>query len=122
MRTLADPGPADPGRRIWAASGLITAAALIAATVLLITPAPDGPQNAFARPQSVQVQRMPAQVAQAEATATRTVTVPQPVTSLTVLSYGAQVEVTGGTAGRVQVTETIGYQGSPPPVIERVSG
>jgi hypothetical protein len=122
MRTLADPGPADPGRRIWAASGLITAAALIAATVLLITPAPGSPPNAFARPQSVQVQGLPAQAVQAEATATRTVTVPQPVTSLTVLSYGAPVEVTGGPAGRVQVTETIGYRGSPPLVIEQVSG
>lgn len=130
MRTLADPGPPyppdhpDPGRQIWAASGLITAAALIAGTVLLITPAPGGPQNAFARPQSAQPQAEggPAQTAQAEITATRTVTVPQPVTSLTVLSYGAPVEVTGGTAGRVQVTETIGYQGSPPPVIEQVSG
>jgi hypothetical protein len=119
MRTLADPVPEDPGRRIWAASGLITAAAMIVVTVLLIAPAPDSPQNAFAQPQSVQVQGIPPQ---AEITATRTVTVPQPVTSLTVLSYGGPVEVTGGAAGRVQVTETIGYQGSPPPVTEQLSG
>ena len=90
-------------------------AALIAATVLLITPAPDSPQNAFARPQSVQVQGMQAQVAQAEATPTRTVTLPQPVTSLTVLSYGGPVEVTGGSAGRVQVTETISMTGAARP-------
>jgi len=34
------------------------------------------------------------------------VTVPQPVTSVTVLSYGAPVQVTAGSVRRVQVTET----------------
>jgi hypothetical protein len=102
MRTLADPGPADPGRRIWAASGLITAAALIAGTVLLITPAPDSPQNAFARPRNVPVQGISAQAVQAEATTTRTVTVPQrrpapgrPLAGLPVVDPGQAAQRSG---------------------------
>jgi hypothetical protein len=132
VRALADPGPASPGRWVWGLSGLVTAAALIAGTALLITPAPDSPQNAtaqpqFAQPQSVQPVGAPAQVAQAQAqaTMTRTVTAPQPVTSLTVQSFGAPVRITGGATGRVQVTETISYDrsaGGPPPVTESVSG
>jgi signal transduction histidine kinase len=43
-------GGADPAR----GTGLVTAATLIVGTALLLAPAPDGPQNAFARPQSVQ--------------------------------------------------------------------
>lgn len=120
MRALAGPGPAgpaDPGRRIWAFSGLVVAATLTIGTVLLITPAPDSPQDAGAQPISGQPQ-----TAQVHATTTRTVTVPQPVTSLTVLSYGAPVQITGGPVARVQVTEAISDDGGPPPVTERVSG
>jgi hypothetical protein len=127
MRALAETGPAkagtakpDPGRRVWGLSGLLTAAALIGATAWFLTPAPDNPQNATAQPQSAQPQ-----VAQAQATMIRTVTVPQPVTSLTVQSYGAPVQITGRASDRVQVTETISYDHSaagPPPVTESVSG
>jgi hypothetical protein len=55
----------------------------------------------------------------------RSVTVPQPVTSLIVQSYGGQVRVTAGPARRVQVTERIAYElkdGSPPAITESVSG
>ena len=42
-------------------------------------------------------------------TVTRVVTVPQPVTTLNVQSYGAPVQVTAGPVHRVQITETISY-------------
>jgi hypothetical protein len=123
MRALTDPAPVDardpgdPGRRIWAFSGLITAAAMVVVTALLIAPAPDSAQDGSAQPQGAQALAIPAQ---AEATTTQTVTFPQPVTSLTVLSYGAPVQITGGTAGGVQVIEAISYNGSPPPVTQSV--
>ena len=96
MRALAAPGPegpansapADPGRQIWAASGLVVAAALIVGTALLLAPASGGPANGSAQPQSFQGVSAPGPV-----TATTTVTVPQLVTSLTVLSYGGPVQV-----------------------------
>jgi hypothetical protein len=56
---------------------------------------------------------------------TRSVTVPQPVTGLTVDTYGGQVRVTAGPVSRVQITETIMYDpkaGGPPAVAESVSG
>jgi hypothetical protein len=56
---------------------------------------------------------------------TRSLTVPQPVTSLIVQSYGGQVRVTAGPARRVQVTERIAYElkdGGPPAITESVSG
>jgi hypothetical protein len=65
-------------------------------------------QNADARPQHV---------------VTRTETVPQPVTSLVVRSYGGQVQVAAGPVSRVQITETIMYDsGNPPAVMQSVSG
>ncbi len=82
---------ATSGRWIWGLSGLVTTAALVVAGTALITTA-GRPDNA--QPQSV---------------ATRTVTVPQPVTSLTVQSYGAPVEMTAGPVRRVQITETMAY-------------
>jgi hypothetical protein len=82
---------AAPGRWIWALSGLITTAALIVLGAQLITSAG---QDEYAQPQSI---------------ATRTVTVLQPVTSLTVQSYGAPVQVTAGPVQHVQVTETFMY-------------
>ena len=55
----------------------------------------------------------------------RTLTVPQPVTRLSVQSYGGQVRVTAGAVSRVQVTERIAYYskaGGPPAVTNSVSG
>jgi hypothetical protein len=98
-----------PGRWVWGLSGLVTAAALVfpgtrllvgsAGHVWHVTPTQD--------------------------TVTRTVTVPQPVVSLTVQSYDAPVQVTTGPARRVQVTETLMYDhqaGGPPAVTQSVSG
>ena len=82
---------ATPGRWIWGLSGLVTTAALVISGTLLITSA-GRPENA--QPQSI---------------VTRTVTVPQPVTSLTVQSYGAPVEVTAGPVRHVRITETFMY-------------
>jgi hypothetical protein len=82
---------AAPGRWIWRLSGLITAAVLVLVGAHLIIRAG---QPEYAQPQ---------------ATVTRTVTVPQPVTSLTVQSYGAPVQITAGPVPRVQITETIMY-------------
>ena len=100
---------AGPGRWVWGLSGLVTAAALAIPGARLIT-SPGNEDNISAVPQQV---------------VTRTETVPQPVTSLVVQSYGGQVQVTSGQVSRVQVTETIGYdQGidSPPVVTQSVSG
>ena len=88
---------ATAGRWIWGLSGLVTTAALVVAGTALITSAGRADN---AQPQSV---------------ATRMVTVPQPVTSLTVQSYGAPVEIKAGPVRRVQITETMAYdaQGGP---------
>jgi hypothetical protein len=97
------------GRWVWVLSGLVTAAVLVAPGARLITLGL-GPANASAEPQAV---------------TTRTVTVPQPVTSLTVQSDGGQVQVTAGHVRRVQFAETIMYeqQGEgPPAVAQSVSG
>jgi hypothetical protein len=53
---------------------------------------------------------------------TRTVTVPQPVTSLNVRGYAGQIQVTAAPVTHVQVTETIAYFGRPPAVVQSVSG
>ena len=100
---------AAPGRWVWALSGLVTAAVLVVPAARLITLG-DGVVNASAEPQAV---------------TTRMVTVPQPVTSLTVQSDGGQVQVTAGPVSRVQITETIMYDqqgGGPPAVAPSVSG
>ena len=63
--------------------------------------------------------------AQPQPTAIRTVTVPQPVTSLTVQTYGDPVQVTAGLVRGVQITETLTYDpqaGGPPAVAQPVSG
>ncbi|HET9970647.1 MAG TPA: hypothetical protein VFQ68_20600, partial [Streptosporangiaceae bacterium] len=54
----------------------------------------------------------------------RTVSVPQPVTSLAVHDFGGQVRVTAGPVSRVQITERISYDqaDAPPPVAESVAG
>src|ERR1019366_3448904 len=82
---------AAPGRWIWGLSGLVTMVALALPGIRLIT---SGGQAENAQPQ---------------ATVTRTVTVTQPVTSLTVQSYGAPVQITAGPVRRVQITKTIMY-------------
>ena len=87
-----------PGRWIWRLSGLITTAALVVLVFALITSAG---QADNAQPQSI---------------ATQTVTVPQPVTSLTVQSYGAPVEVTAGPVRHVRITETFMYDSQAGPV------
>ena len=92
---------ATPGRWIWRASGLITTAVLVLVGAHLIARAG---QPDYAQPQ---------------ATAIRTVTISQPVTGLTVQSYGAPVQITAGPAGRVQITETIRYD-SPGGVVSAV--
>lgn len=100
---------AGPGRWVWGLSGLVTAAALAIPGARLIT-SPGNEDNTSAVPQQV---------------VTRTETVPQPVTSLVVQSYGGQVQVTSAQVARVQVTETIAYDqglGSPPVVQRSVSG
>ncbi len=101
MRTVA-----TRGRWIWGASGLVTTAGLVVAGSLLITTA--------GRAEHVQPQ----------GTVTRTVTVPQLVTSLAVQSYGDPVQITAGPVRHVQVTETINYDpqaGGPPAVAQSVS-
>jgi hypothetical protein len=100
---------AGPGRWVWGLSGLVTAAALAIPGARLIT-SPGNGDNISAVPQQV---------------VTRTETVPQPVTSLVVQSYGGQVQVTSAQVARVNVTETISYdQGadSPSLVTQSVSG
>jgi hypothetical protein len=92
---------ADRSRRFWALSGLITAAALAVPGANFVATVGDASNPPSAAPVSM----------------TRTVTVPQPVTSVTVLSYGAPVQVTAGSVRRVRVTETA----SVPPDIGPVS-
>jgi len=98
---------AAPGRWVWVVSGLVTAAALAVPWTLLIT-TPGLPLSAHPAPPDM---------------VTRTVTVPQPVTSLTVQSYGGAVRVAAGPVRRVRVTETITYDpqaGGAPAVAQSV--
>jgi hypothetical protein len=95
------------GRWIWGLSGLVVIAALAVPGFHRITSAGEGGN------------------VQKEAAVTRTVTVTQPVTSLTAQSYGAPVQVAAGPAGRVRITETItsyAQPGSVPAVVQSVSG
>jgi hypothetical protein len=106
MRAVAGPGRRVSARWVWGLSGLVTAAALaVPGARLIASPGTSG--NDYARPQHV---------------VTRTGTVPQPVTSLVVQSYGGQVQVTSGQVDRVQVTETIAYDQQAPAVVQSVSG
>jgi hypothetical protein len=82
---------ASPGRWVWRVSGLATAAALVVGGAYLITSAGQAGNG------------------QPMTTVTRAVTVPQPVTSLTVQSYGAPVQVTAAAVRHVQITETLMY-------------
>jgi hypothetical protein len=99
MQSLTAPPQAPPerpaaprGRWIWRVSGVATVAALTAASAAIITHNDGVPQ--FAEPMSV---------------ATRSLTVPQPVTGVRVLTSGLPVQVNAGPGKRVQVTEAFLY-------------
>jgi hypothetical protein len=97
-------------RWAWGLSGLVAAAALAIPGARLITLAGvNGSGDPFAHPQHVTI---------------RTVSVPQPVTSLTVQDYGGQVRVTAGPVRQAQVTEMIRYdsRAGVPAVAESVAG
>jgi len=84
------------GRWIWTVSGLATVGLLACPVVVLISNAGNGGQGEFVT---------------ATPTLTRTVTVSQPVTSLSVESYGAPIQVTARPVHHITVTETISYGG-----------
>jgi hypothetical protein len=85
---------AGSGRWVWGVSGVVTTAVLAVPLTLLIGRA-GTPENAFsAFPQHV---------------VSRTVTIPQVITGMTVDSYGGPVQVQSGDVSRVQVTERLMY-------------
>jgi hypothetical protein len=88
--------PAARGRWIWTVTGLATVGLLAWPVVLLITSAGNSGQGDFVT---------------ATPTVTRTVTVTQPVASLSVESYGAPIQVTAGPVHHITVTEAIQYAG-----------
>jgi hypothetical protein len=99
MRTLTAPDrppaidrPNARGRWIWTVSGLVTVAALSVPVALLIT---RGVHNGDGQMVS--------------AAPSRTVTVAAAVTSLSVASYGAPIQVTTGPVRQVTVQESISY-------------
>jgi hypothetical protein len=93
-----------PSRLAWGLSGLVTAVALAVPGTHLITRAgTPGPAE--------------------QDVVTRTVTVSDPVTSLTVDSSGDPVQVVAGSVRRVQIAETFMYnsQDGPPEVAQQAS-
>ncbi len=95
-------------RWAWGLSGLAAAAALAIPGTRLIA-----------------LTEVPWHPAPPAAVTIRSVTVPQPVTSLIVQSYGSSVRVSAGRVSRVQVRERIVYDpkgGEPPAVSGSVSG
>jgi Putative adhesin len=88
--------PAKRGRWIWTLSGLATVGLLAWPVVVLISSAGNGGQGEFVT---------------ATPTMLRTVTVGQPVSSLSVESYGAPIQVTAGPVHQVTVREAISYPG-----------
>jgi hypothetical protein len=107
------------GRWAWGLCGLATAAALAVPGTRLIFSAgitPPTPPQAITRqaPRWITARIL-----------TRTVIVPQPVTSLNVQSYSpglALIQVTEAPVTHVQVTERIAYVGTPPAVLQSMSG
>jgi hypothetical protein len=113
MRTMTAPNPTPTegrrarGRWFWSLSGLATIALLTVVGVHQITTAGvagGGPQLQSAVP-------------------TRTVTITQPVTSLSIESYGAPIVVTAGPVQHVEITEAITFNPNdgPPVVTQSVS-
>jgi hypothetical protein len=104
------------GRWAWGLFGLATAAALaVPGTRLILSAGDTTPAMAAASPQ-----RQRTVIAQIQ---TRTMTVPQPVTSLNVQGYApGLIQVTAAPVTHVQVTEQIAYVGRPPTVVQSVSG
>jgi hypothetical protein len=85
---------AAPGRWVWGVSGVVTTAVLAVPLTLLIGRA-GTPGNVYSMvPRNV---------------VSRTVTIPQVITGMTVDSYGAPVQVRSGDVSRVQVTERLIY-------------
>src|SRR5690348_16739693 len=98
--------PPRRGRWIWTLSGVVTIAFIaVLGTGLLVRGGnpPDG-QNVTAVP-------------------TRTVTITQPVTSVSVASYGAPIRVAVGAVSQVTVAEAISFAGQdgPPSVTAKVT-
>jgi DUF4097 and DUF4098 domain-containing protein YvlB len=100
--------PSTRGRWIWTLTGLATVGLLAWPVVGLISRAGNGGPGEFvsARP-----------------TMTRTLIVTQPVTSLSVESYGAPIQITAGPVRQVRVTEAISFAGpgQAPAVTDAVS-
>ena len=88
--------PSTRGRWIWTLTGLATVGLLAWPVVGLISRAGNGGQGEFLT---------------AAPTMTRTVIVTQPVTSLSVESYGAPIRITAGSVHQVTVTEAISFAG-----------
>jgi hypothetical protein len=103
------------GRWAWGLCGLATAAALAIPGTRLIVSAGDTPPARASSPP----QRPRTVIAQVE---TRSLTVPQPVTSLDVQGYGGPVQVMAARVTHVQISEQIAYVGRPPAVVQSVSG
>jgi hypothetical protein len=97
-------------RWAWGLSGLAAAAALAIPGTYLITMA----RAPGSGPLSGHQQYV----------TTRTLSVSQPVTSLTVDDFGGQVRVTAGPVSHVQITERLSYDqaGNPPAAAESVAG
>ena len=103
MRTLTAPErppvtarPPARGRWIWALSGLATVGLLAWPVLGVILRAGNGGQG---------------EVVTAMPLVTRTVTVTQPISTLSVASYGAPIQITAGPVHQVTVTEAISYEG-----------
>ena len=96
MHPVAEPRPGVRGRWIWAVSGVVTIVALGIPGVRLIA------GSGSAGDGSVPTAAVPS----------KTVTVQQPVTSVNVESYGAQISVVAGSGRYTRVSESITY--SPP--------
>jgi hypothetical protein len=103
------------GRWAWGLCGLASAAVLAVFGTRLIVSAGIDPPAGAGSPRHAPLQV----VARIQ---TRTLTVPQPVTSLNVKAYAGQVQVTAAPVTHVQVTETIAYYRKPPAVAQSVSG
>ena len=101
-----NPGPqAVRGRWIWLLTGTLTFAAIGTLGGLAI----------------VRGERMPDYQPPTTVLPARTLIVTQPITALSVQSDGAPIKVTTS-SGPVTITETISYQGEPPPtVVDTVS-